>query len=94
MIINNVRKSMLISRKRLEKKMLEKVNLEIAVKVGDTQITEVSCQKLLGVTIDNRLNYEEHIDRLCRKLSKQLGLLKHISPSRYSKGSCTFNTLR
>ena len=29
---------MLISGKRLEKKMLEKVNLEIAVKVGDTQL--------------------------------------------------------
>ncbi len=70
----------MLNGKRLEKKMLEKVNLEIAVKVGDTQITEVNCQKLLGVTIDNRLNYEEHIDRLCRKLSKPLGLLKHISP--------------
>ena len=30
------------------------------------------------MTIDSY--YEEHIDRLCRKLSKQLGLLKHISP--------------
>ncbi|CAB4041025.1 Hypothetical predicted protein, partial [Paramuricea clavata] len=70
-------KFMLISGKRLEKKILEKGNMDIAVKVDDTQITEVNCQKLLGVTIDNRLNYEEHIDRLCRKLLKQLGLLKH-----------------
>ena len=86
---------MLISGKRLEKKMLEKVNLEIAVKVGDTQITEVNCEKLLGVTIDNRLNNEEHIDRLCRKLSKQLGLLKHISPCiKKQQRELYFNTLR
>jgi hypothetical protein len=69
---------MLISGKCLEKKILEKENMDIVVKVDDTQITEVNCQKLLGATIDNRLNYEEHIDRLCRKLSKQLGLSKSI----------------
>ena len=44
----------MLNGKRLEKKMFEKVNLEIAVKVGDTQITEVNCEKLLGVTIENR----------------------------------------
>ena len=40
-------KFMLISGKRLEKKILEKGNMDIAVKVDDTQITEVNCQKLL-----------------------------------------------
>ena len=26
------------------------------------------------------MNYEPHIDKLCKKLSKRIGLLKHISP--------------
>ena len=26
------------------------------------------------------MNYESHIDELCKKLSKRIGLLKHISP--------------
>ena len=48
-------------------------------RILDTQIDQVSCQKLLGVILDENLNYETHIDHLCKKLSKQLGLLKHIS---------------
>ena len=47
-------------------------------RILDTQIDQVSCQKLLGVILDENLNYETHIDHLCKKLSKQLGLLKHI----------------
>ena len=34
----------------------------------------------MGVILDDNLNYESHIDHLCTKFSKQLGLLKHISP--------------
>ena len=26
------------------------------------------------------MNYESHMDELCKKLSKRIGLLKHISP--------------
>ena len=46
---------MLISGKRLEKKNRKKPCCQ-------------NCQKHRGVTIDNRLNYEEHIDRLCRNV--------------------------
>ena len=34
----------------------------------------------MGVILDDNLNYESHIDHLCTKFSKQLGLPKHISP--------------
>ena len=30
--------------------------------------------------IDEHLTYEAHVDKLCIKLSKRLGLLRHISP--------------
>ena len=30
--------------------------------------------------IDEDLTYEVHVDKLCNKLSKRLGLLRHISP--------------
>ena len=74
-------KSLLITGKRLEKKILanENGNLALAVRLGNTQIDQVSCQKLLGVTLDKDLTYEAHIDHLCKKLSKRLGLLKHVS---------------
>ena len=32
------------------------------------------------VSIDEHLTYEVHFDELCIKLSKRLGLLRHISP--------------
>ena len=83
MIINTDKtKSLLVTGKRLEKKILESdnENLALAVKLGNTQIDQVSCQKLLGVTLDKSLTYEAHIDHLCKQLSKRLGLFKHISP--------------
>ena len=46
---------------------------------NDQQIKQVSCQKLLGVTLDKGLTCETHVDNICEQLSKRLGLLKHIS---------------
>ena len=37
-------------------------------------------QKLLGVIVDQNMNFEDHIDSLCKQLSKRLGLMKHICP--------------
>ena len=35
-----------------------------------------SHQKLLGVTIGQQLTFKKHVDKLCKKLSKKIGLLK------------------
>ena len=45
-----------------------------------TVFEQVSSHKILGVVIDSQVNYESHIDELCKKLSKCIGLLMHISP--------------
>ena len=51
------------------------------VKIDDSVIEQVSSRKILGVVIHSQMNYESsHIDELCKKFSKRLGLLKHISP--------------
>ena len=39
--------------------------------------------KYLGITIDNKLNFEEHINALATKISRSLGVLckpRHILP--------------
>ena len=41
------------------------------------KIEQVARHKLLGLTIDEDL-YEVHVDELCNKLFKRLGLLRHI----------------
>ena len=50
------------------------------VKIDDSVIEQVSSHKILALVIDSQMNYESHIDELCKKLSKHKGLLKHISP--------------
>ena len=45
-----------------------------------TVIEQVSSHKIVGVVIDSQMNYESHIDELCKKLCKRIGFLKHICP--------------
>ena len=35
--------------------------------------------KLLGVTIDNKLNFDEHVTKLCKKVSQEIHALARIS---------------
>ena len=42
---------------------------------------EIECEtevQLLGVTIDFKLNFNEHISNICKKASRQLNVLKRI----------------
>ena len=49
--------------------------------VTDTaEIEQVESHKRFGLIIDEDLTYEINVDELCNKLSKRLGLLRHISP--------------
>ena len=38
----------------------------------------MSSQKLLGVTIDQKLSFDDHIDELCNKLSQRIAVLSKI----------------
>ena len=54
--------------KRIKKKLSSDVNMALAVRLDNTPIDQVSCQTLLGVTLDKNLNYmyEAHIDQYVR----------------------------
>ena len=36
-------------------------------------------QKILGVTIDNKLNFKSHISELCKKASQKIATLSRLS---------------
>ena len=79
-IIINIEKtkSLLITGKHLEKKILEKNNrnLDLTVRLGNNQeIKQVSCQKPLGVTLDKGLTYEAHINNLYKQLQSDWAYL-------------------
>ena len=47
-------------------------------KIGDEQIWESRTVKLLGVTIDNELKFDEYISNVCKKAQRKLTVLTRI----------------
>ena len=43
-----------------------------------TVLKQLSSQKLLGVTIDQKLSFDDHIDKLCNKLCQRIAVLSKI----------------
>ena len=72
-------KASLVTGKRLQHKHSEET-ATLKLRLDTTNIDQLLHHKLLGLIIDKDLSFEAHIDELCKKLSKRLGLLRHISP--------------
>ena len=53
---------------------------DISVTVDGATIKGSSTVKLLGVDIDNKLNFNDHVSKLCGKVSLKLHALARISP--------------
>ena len=51
----------------------------VHLNIGIAQIENSKSQKLLGINIDSKLTFEEHINRICKKLSAKLNALGRIS---------------
>ena len=51
----------------------------IWAKIGDSRIWESNKQKLLGVHIDKRLSFDEHVSNLCKKAGRKLSVLARLS---------------
>ena len=87
MIINaNKTKSMLIRGKRLGKCM-EKQHLaqnssvdKVYIILNNSPIEKIYSHKILGIEVDEDLDFTNHSEILARKISKRIGLPKHISP--------------
>ena len=57
-------------------------NQESDIKIGNDIITNKTNVKLLGVTIDNKLNFNEHVDNICKKANNKLHALARIAKYR------------
>ena len=47
--------------------------------IGNELIVNSKSEKLLGITIDNKLNFNEHVSKLCKKVNLKLHALARIS---------------
>ena len=54
--------------------------LEVVTKPLKLSKSQVKHCTFLGLIIDENLTYEVHVGKLFNKLSKRLGVLRHISP--------------
>ena len=82
-------KALLVTAKRLQHKLSEET-ASLKLRLGATNIDQLSHHNLLGLIIDKDLSFEAYIDELCEKLSKRLGLLRHISPYLKQRHKLTF----
>ena len=48
------------------------------ITIYDNQVTQVTTAKSLGVTIDNKLDWRSHIDKLTKKVASGIGAIKRI----------------
>jgi exonuclease III/predicted transport protein len=54
------------------------VREELWTKVGDAMIWESSAQKLLGVTVDKHLKFNEHLRIICKKVGAKISALGRV----------------
>ena len=53
---------------------------KLNIKVGNMSIENSKYQKLLGIEIDNKLNFNMHVVNLCKKVSRKIHALARITP--------------
>ena len=51
----------------------------LSVNVGDNKILNRGSEKLLGITIDSKLYFDDHVISLCKKASQKLHALARVA---------------
>ena len=57
------------------------INEPIEIRVCESLINSSTCEKLLGVKIDNKLNFDTHVNGLCKKANNKLRALARATSS-------------
>ena len=55
-------------------------NKHISMKLDNIEIENSHCERLLGVKIDSKLNFKEHLDVIIKKARKKINVLSRITP--------------
>ena len=48
--------------------------------IAPFEIKNTNCEKLLGIKVDSRLNFNEHLDGIIKKASRKINALSRIIP--------------
>ena len=58
----------------------QSTNEPVTVRIGNSEVVNSSQEKLLGVQIDSKLSFHNHVSKLCQKASNKLYALARMSP--------------
>ena len=59
--------------------LLVSINNTVNIKIGNIDITNCSCGKLLGVKFAHKLTFDDHISELCKKARGKIHTLARIT---------------
>ena len=62
----------------LQVHLIASSKVSVDIQTSDIKVTSESRVKLLGIYIDNRLNFDYHVSQFCKKTSKNLHALARI----------------
>ena len=60
--------------------LIMSTNSNPEIQVGDSLIKASDCEKLLGLKIDYKLNFDNHVNGLCKKANNKLRALARATP--------------
>ena len=60
--------------------VLLNISIGLTVKTNEVQTENSQWEKLLGITIDIDLKFEDHINIICRKATVKISALSRIAP--------------
>ena len=80
MSINTSKTKCMVVASRPKIKLFSDSSVPFFIQINDTPIVNVSTHTLLGVQIDNTLSWDDHINKLCKNLSKRIGILRKLRP--------------
>ena len=65
-----IENKLFVNRNKFQAILLDKQNTATKLAAGPEEIQVVSSVDVIGVTIDYKLNFDLHIDRICKSASK------------------------
>ena len=64
---------------------------EVTIRIRDTEIENSEYEKLLGIKVDGKLNFNEHLNDIISKASRKVNALSRVMPyMNLSKKICEF----
>ena len=55
-------------------------NEKVSMNIDDIKIENTSSEKLLGIIIDSKLNFKQHLEGIIKKFSRKMNVLSRITP--------------